>query len=422
MSRPYLASRFGALLLSATLASCMAIGEPVGLEMSGQITSPPRADGPIPASFTAFVESLWPDAQARGISRATFRAAFDGIGPDPTVIEAANRQAEFVKPIWDYLDGAASAKRIANGTAALAQHRATLDRIEATYGVPREIVVAIWGMESSYGEVLGNPKVVRNVVRALATLAWDGGRRASYGRTQLLAVLKILERGDIDAIHITGSWAGAMGHTQFIPTTYEAYAVDFTSDGRRDIWTTIPDALASTANYLKRAGWRSGEPWGVEVVLPAGLGGVEDGKRRSVADWRARGVRRAGGGDLPAGGEARLWLPAGSNGPAFLTMHNFTVIKRYNNANAYALGVGHLADRLAGGGPIRGEWPRPYRPLDDAGRMELQTLLSQRGFDVGKIDGTIGSQSRAAILAYQAANGLEQNGYPSVDLLAHMRR
>lgn len=183
------------LLATLSLAGCISLGEPVGLETAGQITSPPRSDGTIPASFTAFVEGLRPQAEARGVSRATFDAAFEGLGPDPTVLEAASRQAEFVKPIWDYLDGAASSKRVANGRAALSTHQPTLDRIEATYGVPRQVVVAIWGMESSYGEVLGNPKVVRNAVRALATLAWNGGRRASYGRTQLLAVLKILERG-----------------------------------------------------------------------------------------------------------------------------------------------------------------------------------------------------------------------------------
>lgn len=408
-------------LVCAGLAGCLSFGGPMGFDGALNAGEPPRSDGPIPREFTAFVETLWPDASARGVSRATFEAAFDGVGPDQGVLDAANRQAEFVKPIWEYLDGAVTETRITTGREMLAVHKGTLDRIEATYGVPRTVVVAIWGMESSYGAVLNNPRIVRNAVRALATLAWKGGRRAKYGRTQLLAVLRILERGDTDPIHITGSWAGAMGHTQFIPTTYEAYAVDYDGDGRRNIWTSIPDALASTANYLNKAGWRSGQTWGYEVRLPAGLLAAED-SRRTLAEWQAAGVVRANGAGFPRGGDtARLWRPAGAEGPAFLLLPNFAVIKRYNNANPYALGVGHLADRLAGGAAFTAAWPWDDQALTFEERRALQAELARRGYPVGEIDGKIGSGTIESIRAYQAAAGLDVTGEPSQDLLDRLK-
>ncbi|WP_181706557.1 lytic murein transglycosylase [Chthonobacter rhizosphaerae] len=410
-----------AAALSVAVSGCLSLGEPFGFDAASPVGEPPRSDGPIPPAFTAFVETLWPAASASGVSRRTFDAAFDGLGPDQSVIDAASRQAEFVKPIWEYLDGAVSETRVTTGREMLRAHAGTLERIEATYGVPRTVVVAVWGMESSYGAVLGNPKVVRNAVRALATLAWKGGKRARYGRQQLLAVLRILERGDTDPIHITGSWAGAMGHTQFIPTTYEAYAVDFDGDGRRNIWTSIPDALASTANYLRKAGWRSGETWGYEVVLPAGLGAADD-TRRPIGDWRAAGVRRANGAPFPRDADqGRLYRPAGAAGPAFLLLHNFAVIKRYNNANSYALGVGHLSDRIAGGGPFVTPWPRDDRALTIPEREELQTLLARRGYDVGPIDGLIGTGTIESIRAYQAQAGLPADGSPSQELLDRLR-
>lgn len=407
--------------LSALLAACGTLGASTGMETAVTMGEPPRADGPIPAEFSAFVEGLWPQARSQGVSRATFDEAFRGIGPDQDVLEKARYQPEFRKEIWEYLDSAASDTRVANGRAMLATHAALLDRIEATYGVPRRYVLAVWGMESSYGAILGNPKVVKNTVRALATLAWAGGSRAKFGRQQLFAVLRILEHGDIDARHITGSWAGAMGHTQFIPTTYLAYAVDFDGDGRRNIWTSIPDALGSTAAYLRKAGWRPGEGWGYEVAIPSSVAAAAGG-RKTLAQWSALGVRRADGSEFPRpGDQARLWLPAGADGPAFLLLHNFSVIKRYNNADSYALGIGHLGDRIAGGGPIVGRWPRLYEPLNDAEKMELQTLLAARGYAVGEIDGKIGSGTIEAIRAYQAASGLAQDGWASQALLKHLR-
>lgn len=418
--RPKRPGRILAILLAGLLASCSSL-DFAGIEEPRHVGTPPLADGPIPEEFSRFVEGLWPAAQSAGVTRRTFDAAFAGVGPDQDVLDKANRQAEFVKPIWEYLDGAASETRIATGRQMLVEHAELMTRLENAYGVQRHVILAVWGMESSYGAVLDNPKVVKNVVRALSTLAWKGGRRAKFGRTQLIAVLKILEHGDIDPRHMTGSWAGAMGHTQFIPTTYQAYAVDVDGDGRRNIWTSIPDALGSTAHYLRRSGWRSGESWGYEVALPANVD-ARPGRAMSLADWEAIGVRRVGGEPYPRPGDSgTLFMPAGRNGPIFLTLHNFRVIKRYNNADAYALGVGHLSDRIIGGGPFVARWPREYEPLTEAERFELQQRLQARGYDVGGVDGKIGPSTLDAIRAYQALVGVPVNGNPSPDVLNLLR-
>lgn len=409
-----------ALSLAALLAACAILGN--DFASSNEPGLPPLADGPIPPAFTAFVESQWPAAEARGVSRATFAAAFRGVGPDDDVLVKATIQPEFSRAIWDYLDDMAAESRIATGRDMLVRYRSLLDRIEATYGVNREIVVAIWGMESTYGAILRDPTKAKNVVRALATLGWRGGSRAVYGRQQLNAVLRILEHHDIDARHMIGSWAGAMGQTQFIPTTYLGYAVDFDGDGRRDVWTSVPDALASTANYLRKSGWQAGATWGYEVILPPGFDASLEGRSASLADWTARGISRATGGAFPRpGDQATLLLPAGPGGPAFLTLRNFQVIKRYNNANAYALGVGHLADRLAGGGPFVTPWPRGYTPLDEAGRTEVQARLRAIGFPLQKIDGKVGAETVAAIRAYEAQRGLAVTGNASLELLTLLR-
>jgi membrane-bound lytic murein transglycosylase B len=409
-----------ALSLAAQLGACAVLGN--DFASSGEPGLPPLADGPIPPAFTAFVESQWPAAEARGVSRATFVAAFRGIGPDNDVLTKATIQPEFSRAIWDYLDDMAAESRIATGRDMLVRYRSLLDRIEATYGVNREIVVAIWGMESTYGAILRDPTKAKNVVRALATLGWRGGSRAVYGRQQLNAVLRILDHHDIDARHMIGSWAGAMGQTQFIPTTYLGYAVDFDGDGRRDIWTSVPDALASTANYLRKSGWQAGATWGYEVMLPPGFDASLEGRSASLADWSARGLTRATGGAFPRpGDQATLLLPAGPGGPAFLTLRNFQAIKRYNNATAYALGVGHLADRIAGAGPFVTPWPRGYTPLDEAGRTELQGRLRAIGFPLQKIDGKVGAETVAAIRAYEAQRGLAVTGNASLELLTLLR-
>ncbi|HEX9904045.1 MAG TPA: lytic murein transglycosylase [Propylenella sp.] len=374
--------------------------------------------------FDRWVVSFWPTAQAEGVSRATYDAAFRGLSPDPEVLEKARHQPEFVTPLWEYVSTRVSERRIETGREMLARYRLLLDRIEATYGVDRHILVAIWGMESHYGEVLGNPKIVKNVIRSLATLAYVDPRRQRFGRQQLVAALKILERGDISVAGMTGSWAGAMGHTQFIPTTFEAYAVDFDGDRRRDLWNSPADALASAGNYLAKAGWVSSKTWGYEVILPRDFDyRLADGDTtHTIAEWNRLGARRARGEGFPRpGDEAELLAPAGAGGPAFLLLRNHFVIKRYNNATAYSLAVGHLADRLRGGGDFVQAWPVGDRPLSAAESAELQEHLARAGLYGGAIDGKIGPQSREAIRAYQNRRGMIADGWAGLQLLETLR-
>ena len=364
------------------------------------------------ASPSRWVKDFWPTAKAAGVSRKTYDAALGNFKPDPTVLEKASNQAEFNLEVWEYLDNTVTEKRVAEGQELLKNHARLLKQIESRYGVDRHIVVAIWGMESSYGAVLDNQNIVKSTIRSLATLAYQGGRRAKFGRQQLIAALKILDQGDISVSGMKGSWAGAMGHTQFIPTTYAGYAVDFDGDGRRNIWTSHADALASTANYLDKMGWQDGQTWGYEVTLPRGYNYRAAAKNgaRTLAQWRKAGVQRANGKGFPRPGDkATLYAPAGTEGPAFLAIKNFSVIKRYNNANTYALAVGHLADRLHGYDPFQGKWPRSEEPLSDSQKTRLQELLAARGYYSGDIDGNIGSGSRAAISAYRQAVGLSDD-------------
>ena len=369
------------------------------------------------ASPAAWVDAFWPTAKAAGISRKTFDAALGDFTPDPEGLTKAATQAEFNMAIWDYLDMMVSDDRISEGKAALGTYAQTLKRIEARYGVDPYVVAAVWGIESHYGAVLKNPKLVKNTIRSLATLAYSGGRLGKFGRQQLVAALKILQRGDVAAKAMTGSWAGAMGQTQFIPTTYNAFAVDFDGDGRRDIWASPADALASTANYLKKSGWQTGHTWGYEVTLPANLKLRKNGPR-SLGEWEKLGLTRAGGQAFPRPGDkASLYRPANANGPAFLLLANFSVIKRYNNATSYALAVGHLADRLRGFGEFQTAWPQPEKPLSVEEGQRLQELLTKRGYYSGDIDGDIGSGSREAIKHYQIATGLNPDGVGSRRLL-----
>lgn len=358
-------------------------------------------------------------AQAKGISAATFDRAFRGVRYDPDVVRRDRNQSEFTKTIWEYLDSAASDSRIENGKAALRKHRRLLERIEARYGVDKEVVVAVWGLESAYGTFKGDLPLIGS----LATLAYDG-RRGPFFESQLIAALKILQAGDTTPGNMKGSWAGAMGHTQFIPTSYLAYAVDFTGDGKRDIWSDDPaDALASTAAYLARFGWQTGRPWGVEVRLPQGFDYSQTGDRvkKSVADWNALGVRTWDGGALPDHGTASVLLPGGARGAAFLIFRNFQVIERYNAADAYVIGVGHLADRLKGGPPIQAAWPRDDRALVVAERRELQERLTKAGFDTQGVDGKIGPNTIAAVKAFQRSIGMVPDGYPSLEILRRLR-
>ena len=385
------------------------------------LAGPARAD----AGFDRWVQDFWPAAQAEGISAAVYEAAFAGVTPDPEVLEKASAQPEFVTPLWEYVETRVSEQRIATGREMLARHNSLLERLEATYGVERHVLVAIWGLESSYGEVLGNPNIVRSVVRSLATLAYADPRRGRFGRQQLIAALKILQRGDVSVAGLTGSWAGAMGHTQFIPTTYEAYAVDFDGDARRDVWNSEADALASAANYLRESGWVSGRTWGYEVVLPQNFDyALTDAETAmTLGEWESLGVRRVRGDGFPRPGDnAELIAAAGAGGPAFLMLRNHFVIKRYNNSTAYALAVGHLADRLRGGETFAQAWPHSDRPLSRDESAELQQHLARHGLYDGAIDGELGPRSRAAIRAYQSGRGMVADGFAGVRLLETMRR
>ncbi|MEJ8573848.1 lytic murein transglycosylase [Microbaculum marinum] len=376
------------------------------------------------AGFDQWVKSFWPTARDAGISSEVYNRAFAGMTPDPKVLELANRQPEFTRSVADYMSSAVSAQRVETGQEMLRRYGGVLDAIEAKTGVSRYVVVAIWGMESSYGAVLDNPDIVRSTIRSLATLAYAGGRRSEFGQSQLLAALKILQNGDISPDQMTGSWAGAMGHTQFIPTTYLAYAVDFDGDGRRDIWNSIPDALGSTANYLRASKWTSGKTWGYEVELPPGFDYSlsDEDAARPLRDWAAMGVRRTYGREFPRGDDiAHLVLPSGAQGPAFLMLGNFRSILRYNNAVSYALAVGHLADRLAGGGPFATALP-DERPLSPDHKEELQTLLTSYGYDTGGVDGRIGPMTRDAIRSYQSQAGLPPDGHAGYSLLERLRR
>ena len=366
-----------------------------------------------------WVKSFWPTAKSAGISRNTYDQALGDFAPDPDVLKRAGAQAEFNMKIWNYLDQMVSDERLSEGKTAVATYSSLFARIEQRYGVDRYIVAAIWGIESHYGRVLTNPRLVKNTIRSLATLAWSDGRLAKFGRKQLVSALKIVQRGDISAGAMNGSWAGAMGQTQFIPTTFEAYAVDFDGDGHRNIWTSVPDALASAANYLKKAGWEAGRTWGYEVKLPPGFN-TKTGER-SLASWAKLGVSRVNGGAFPRPSDrASLWLPNGTDGPEFLLLGNFKVLKRYNASNFYALAVGHLADRLRGDGPFVAAWPAHEKPFTLEESKKLQLLLTMHGFYDGDIDGDIGSGSHAAIGDYQRSIGLNPDGVESRDLLRRL--
>jgi len=373
------------------------------------------------AGFRQWVASFKSVAMKSGVSGATYDRAFRGVTEiDPEVLEKARYQPEFTAPVWDYFDNRVNENSVAVGRQMLRQYKPWLDRIEAAYGVDRHILLAIWSMESNYGEILKNESVMRNVIRSLATLAYADKRRAKFGRQQLIAAMKILQSGDIDESHLTGSWAGAMGHTQFIPTSYLAYAQDADGNGKRDIWGSVPDALATAANLLRKNGWRSGESWGYEVRLPAGR--KFPAGSTSLGKWASIGVTRAAGESFPRPGDnAELKVLDGREGPAFLMTRNFFVIKRYNNADKYALAVGLLADQIAGYGPLVNDWNRPFTRLSFDETQELQKRLSALGYYDGKIDGKIGSGSRDAIKAFQQRLGLTPDGHPSKEVLTHMR-
>lgn len=371
------------------------------------------------AGLDAWIAEFKPRARAQGITENTLVNAFRGVRLDEDVIRRDRNQSEFTKTIWEYLSSAASQTRIANGKSALSKHQRTLEAIERRYGVDKEVVVAIWGLESAYGTFRGS----NNVIQSMATLAYEG-RRSAFFEEQLVAALRIIQDGDTSPQNMTGSWAGAMGHTQFMPTSYLSNAVDFNGDGRRDIWSDDPtDALASTAAYLKNAGWNKGQPWGLEVQLPAGFDyTLADRKiKKTPGAWARMGVRDMNGGTVPDHGKASILLPAGARGAAFMIFDNFAAIERYNPADAYVIGVGHLSDRIDGGPPIRAGWPTGDRALTFAERKEMQRRLTQAGFDTKGVDGRVGPKTIDAIRAYQKKRGLVPDGYASVTLLQGLR-
>ena len=388
-----------------------------------QVSAPiPLASPRIPAdpAFTAWVKGFRKEAVAAGVKASVYDRAMSGLNPDPDVIAADRNQPEFSKPVWAYLESALSDKRVANGRAMLRAHEKALSRIEKAYGVDRRIVVAIWGLESAYGQFTGSLPVLRS----LATLGYEG-RREAFAKSQLIAALKIIQAGDTTPERMLGSWAGAMGQTQFIPTTYLIHAVDFDGDGRRDIWSSAEDALASTAHLLSRSGWKTGESWGYEVKLPSGFDYAQADRsiKRSVAQWRALGVRKADGGALPSRDDkqqAAILLPSGHRGPAFLVLPNFKAILAYNNSTSYALAVGLLSQRFSGGGHIVASWPKEERPLKRTEREALQRALTNAGYDTQGVDGIIGYNTRQAIRRYQKAHGLPADGHPNDRLLRQL--
>ena len=381
----------------------------------------PPLSAPLPAiSFADWRQSLRNEAVAAGIDGALFDRVFSGVTPDPAVMKADSSQPEFTRPVWEYLDGAVSASRVGRGRVLLAQHNLVLRQIEQRYGVEAPILVAIWGLESNFGNNIGS----NSVIRSLATLAYEG-RRQAFWRNQLLAALQILQHGDIANERMVGSWAGAMGQTQFMPTTYNEHAVDFDGDGKRDLWSSSSDALASAAHYLQSSGWKPGQTWGFEVRLPKQFDyfHADPEQRRTLAEWQALGVYPAiSSKGAAADSRATLVLPAGHRGPAFLLLDNFRSILRYNNSTSYALAIGLLADNFLKPTEIQASWPRDERQLGRSERIELQQLLAVNGFDPGPADGIIGANTRKAIRLLQLQLGEPADGYPSLELLEQLRK
>ncbi|CAB5685715.1 Membrane-bound lytic murein transglycosylase B precursor [Delftia tsuruhatensis] len=384
-------------------------------------TSTASADAPAQAeaaSFEAWKRDFARKALDAGISEKTVRGALEPARLQQRAVQLDRSQPEFTRTPWQYLDSAVSATRITQGRAKLREAAAPLQSASQRYGVPAEVIAAIWGMESNYGGNFGNFATVD----ALATLAFDG-RRADWAQKELLAALRIIDNGDIDAAHMVGSWAGAMGHTQFLPSVFLAYAVDADGDGRRDIWGSLPDVTASTANYLAHSGWKPGEPWGVEVRLPPGFdhARAETSVRQGSAQWAAEGVQAMDGSAPPAMADASIIAPAGARGPAFMVGTNFRTILRYNNSVNYALGVGLLSQQLAGGPGVQAAWPRDLTPLTRQQLRTLQTALNERGFSAGSADGVMGPATRAGLRQFQQSQGLVADGYPTQQLLQLLR-
>lgn len=397
------------LLIALT---CLAAGQ-----TSAQMTRPqPRATS---GTFSEWQSAFRSKALSAGISAQVFDAAFRNIRYNPRTRATDANQAEFIRPIWEYLDSAVSSRNIANGRQKAADFTSTLQSISRKYHIPAPTLLAIWSMETNYGSFRGTT----NTIEALANAAYEG-RRTEFAETELIAALQILARGEITAPSMLGGWSGAMGHTQFMPTTYLRYAVDQDGDGRHNVWSDDPtDALASTANYLQKLGWDSSAPWGIEVALPNGFDYTLIGEygTHNANFWNTRGVRTPEGRKIQNHGATALLAPAGATGPIFAIFPNFQVIRQYNMSVSYSLAVGHLSDRIAGGKAFKASWPRSDTPMTRANQREIQSLLQKRGFDVGSIDGMIGPKTIEAIQAFQVSQGLLADGYATLDLLNLLR-
>lgn len=399
-----------ALILAS--ASCAGAGFPpaatAGEGAGARESAARQSDG-----FDRWLTGFRTDLQDEGVDASIIASMLDGLEPNPVVLERDAYQPEFVRPVWEYLQGAVSEQRVTQGRAAQGRVSETLQAIEDEYGVDKDILTGIWGLESAYGVIQGD----FDIVRSLATLAWDG-RRRDFAESQLKAVAQMIARGYATREQLEGSWAGAMGQTQFIPTTYIERAVDFDGDGRRNIWESEADALASAANLLARAGWDRGEPIVEQVDLPDDFDyeAWSERTRRSVSDWTGRGVAATDGEfDGPDGLEARILMPAGGAGPAFIAYPNFDTILRYNNSTSYALGVSYLAKALEGSGDLPGGWPEANPPLGRTHARDLQAALTALGFDTQGIDGVVGPNTRSALRSFQQSKGLEPDGYAGAE-------
>ena len=364
-------------------------------------------------SFAEFTAKLWPDAQAKGVTRATFDLAMRGVTPDQRVIAATKRQPEYGKPFGDYVNAVASRSRIARGIGKAREWAKTFDAVEKEFAVERSVLLALWGIETDYGAERDR----WDVFRSLATLAFVG-YRDPYFRNELIVAMKIMQDNRFPRAHMVSSWAGAMGQTQFMPSNIVDYAVDFSGDGKSDIWSNVPDVLASTANYLRKQHWQKGLPWGFEVAVPHGFDMMRS--HASFAEWRALGLRRADGKPFPPDGNGTLFFPAGHKGPAFIATANYDVLKEYNNSDAYAVGVGHLADRMEGGGPIKAKWPADDRQLSRDARIALQKKLAALGYKVSDFEGHIDFDLRDNIHAEQKKFGMVPDGNPTAALLQRL--
>ena len=425
-----------ATVATAVLAGCASPPAPVvtsavtpATSPAPATTSPPSiaqpegdtqaaADSVQYSNFAHWKQDFAPRARAAGISERTVRSALANAKLQPSIIKFDRAQPEFTRTPWQYLDSAVSAQRVKTGKLKMQEAASALQSASKRYGVPASVIAAIWGMESNYGSNFGS----FSAVDAFATLAFDG-RRAEWAQKEMNAALRIIDNGDIDAAHMIGSWAGAMGHTQFLPSVFLQYAVDADGDGKRDIWGSMADVTASTANYLASSGWTAAEPWGVEVKLPSGFdyARTELSNRQNSSAWAAEGVQSINGQALPSMAGASIITPAGPRGPAFMVGSNFRAILRYNNSVNYALAVSLLAQQLNGGGGVTTEWPRDLTAMNRDQTKAMQTALNERGFSTGSADGVMGPATRAGLRQYQQSQGLIADGYPTLELLQRLQ-